>query len=101
MMMKSIGFHAAGIARARKKGAERMRRSPVALSYSARRDTLNITMPSGTVVIIPRLWITEIADLPKAAMKKIYLTKWRGAYHIDDPDSQISSMGLLRHAVVA
>ena len=99
-MVRSIGFDAAGIARARKKGAERMRRSPVALLYSARTDTLNITMPSGATVIVPRKWIPEIAHLPKSTMKKIYLNKWRDAYEIDDHDIQISAMGLLRHAVM-
>jgi len=99
-MVRSIGFDAAGIARARKKGAERVRRSPVALLYSAKTDTLNITMPSGATVIVPRKWIPEIAHLPKTEMKKIYLSKWRDAYHIDDHDIQISAMGLLRHAVM-
>lgn len=77
-----------------------MARSPVALSYSAKSDTLNITMPSGTRVIIPRMWIWEIAHLPKSAMKKIYLDKFREMYMIDEYDVQISAMGLLRHAVM-
>ncbi len=98
--VKILGLDKKSLARARKLGAEEMARSPVALSYSAKSDTLNITMPSGTRVIIPRMWIWEIAHLPKSAMKKIYLDKFREMYMIDEYDVQISAMGLLRHAVM-
>lgn len=99
-MVRAIGFDDAGIARAKKRGAEKLRRRPVALAYSPRADTLNITMPSGALVIIPRMWIWEIAELPKSAVKHIYLNKWRDAFHIDEHDVQISALGVLRHAVM-
>ena len=97
---KMIGFDAAGIAKAKKRGAEKSRRRPVALTYLPKADTLNVMMPSGTIVVIPRMWIAEIAHFPKATMKKIYLNKWRDAFHIDEHDIQISALGLLRHAVM-
>ena len=98
--MKAFGFDEAGIARARRAGAEKMRRSPVALKYLEQADALSITMPSGATVTIPRKWIWEIAHIPVSGMKKIYLTKDRAAFFIDDYDIQISAMGLLRDAVM-
>lgn len=98
--MKAFGFDDAGIARAKRIGAEKKRRCPVALKYLEETDALSITMPSGAVVTIPRKFLWEIGHVPISGMRKIYLTKDRHAFFIDDYDVQISAMGLLRDAVM-
>lgn len=98
-MVKMIGFDARSIARARKRGAEEMARSPLSASYLAREDSLLIKMPSGTSVKIPRPWIEEMRDLPKRALKRLRLDFVRQAIEVPDYDIHTSAMGLLRDAI--
>jgi hypothetical protein len=102
-MTRAFGFDDAGIARARKLGAEKFRRAPIGISYAPEADTLTITMPSRALVIIPRRWIIELPDMPKvpkAAFKTIKLGVDRRSFDIDEYDVMISAFGLLRHAVM-
>ena len=98
-MVKSIGLDAKSIAQARKRGAEEMARSPLSASYSAREDALLLEMPSGTSVKIPRLWIEEMRDLPKSALKRLRLDFVRQAIEVPGHDIDTSAMGLLRDAI--
>jgi hypothetical protein len=98
-MVKIFGLDAKSIARARKLGAEEMARSPLSASYLAREDSVFIKMPSGTSVKIPRLWIEEMRDLPKSALKQLRLDFVREAIEIPAHDIHTSAMGLLRDAI--
>ncbi len=100
--VKILGLDKKGLERARIEGEREMARSPVRLEYSARSDSLNIKMPSGTIVLIPRGWMEEFRDLSKTDMKKIRLNNVRDSIeidHLDHLDIQISAAGLLRDAV--
>lgn len=101
--MRTSRFDDEEIARARKLGAEKLRRAPVAVSYDSEADTLTITMPSGALVIIPRGWLKNVRGMrgiPKSAFKKIKMGVERRSFDIDEYDMHISSFGLLRHAVM-
>jgi hypothetical protein len=97
--VKILGLDKKSLERARIEGELEFQRSPVALSYSARSDTLTLKMPTGTKVIIPRRWMEEFRELSRAQMKKVRLGKFRDAVEIDELDIHISAMGLLRDAV--
>jgi len=102
-MIGTSRFDDEEIARARKLDAEKFRRAPVAVSYEPESDTLTITMPSGALVIIPRRWLRNVRGMrgiPKSAFKKIKMGVDRRSFDIDAYDMQISSFGLLRHAVM-
>ena len=98
-MIRIIGLDAKSIARARKRGAEEMARSPLSASYSFREDSVCIKMPSGTSVKIPRLWIEEMRGVPKSALKQLRLDFVRQAIEVPDYDIHTSAMGLLRDAI--
>ena len=98
-MAKVIGLDAKSIARARKRGAEELARSPLSASYLAREDSVLIKMPSGTSVKIPRPSIEELRDLPKSALKQLRLGFFRQAIEVPGFDIDTSAMGLLRDAI--
>ncbi len=97
--VKILGLDKKNLERARIEGEREMARSPVAVRYSASSDSLNIKMPTGTMLIIPRLWMEEFRELSKSDMKKVRLNNVRDSIEIDHLDIQISAMGLLRDAV--
>ncbi len=97
--VRILGLDKKNLERARIEGEREMARSPLRLEYSTRSDTLSMTMPTGTMVIIPRRWMEEFRELSRADMKKVRLNAVRDAIELEDLDIQISAMGLLRDAV--
>ncbi|HEX5275248.1 MAG TPA: DUF2442 domain-containing protein [Candidatus Rubrimentiphilum sp.] len=97
--VRILGADKKSLERARIEGEREIARSPVRLEYLVRSDALRIAMPTGILVVIPRMWMHEFRNVPKSDMKKVRLNGVRDAIELDDLDIQISAMGLLRDAV--
>lgn len=97
--VRIFGLDKKSVEAGRRLGKECAKHYPLHMVYSEKLDTITITMPSGTQVIIPRLSIAELSTLPKNALKHLYLSKLRDSFEVDEYDIQISAMGLLRDAV--
>jgi hypothetical protein len=61
---------------------------------------LRIALPNGADIRIPRREISELRNLPLAALKELRLSRLRDAIEIAAYDVHISALGLLRVVVL-
>jgi hypothetical protein len=99
-MPKLLGFDKKGFERAARRGEAEFRRSPISAMYSERTDSIEIVMPSGVEIRIPRRNISELQNLTFPMLKKLRLSRFHDAIEIDACDIHISSLGLLRILVL-
>lgn len=85
-------------ARTRQRAADERARVANArlVRYMTKADAVALTMRSGAEVVVPRAFIDELRDVPKAKLGDVALTPGGDAIAVEAFDVHISIAGLLR-----